>query len=120
MQIKKGKGTIKALEIPVALAGYNDDNGVIRARLIFSFVGAENIQDTEDLTAQLLSRTGNNTFSVIIDITDIPTVKEGDIAIIIGKSGNAEITAYDIAEQTGTITNEILSRLGSRLDRFII
>lgn len=56
----------------------------------------------------------------IIDITDIPTVKEGDIAIIIGKSGNAEITAYDIAEQTGTITNEILSRLGSRLDRFII
>ena len=56
----------------------------------------------------------------IIDVTDIPTVKEGDIAIIIGKSGNAEITAYDIAEQTGTITNEILSRLGSRLDRFII
>ena len=29
-------------------------------------------------------------------------------------------TTYDIAEQTGTITNEILSRLGSRLDRFII
>lgn len=56
----------------------------------------------------------------IIDVTDIPTVKEGDIAIIIGKSGNAEITAYDMAEQTGTITNEILSRLGSRLDRFII
>ena len=56
----------------------------------------------------------------IIDITDIPTVKEGDIAIIIGKSGNTEITAYDIAEQTGTITNEVLSRLGSRLDRFII
>ena len=56
----------------------------------------------------------------IIDITDIPKVNEGDIAIIIGKCGNAEITVYDIAEQAGTITNEILSCLGSRLDRLII
>ena len=56
----------------------------------------------------------------IIDITDIPTVNEGDIAVVIGKSGSAEITAYDIAEQAGTITNEVLSRLGSRLDRLIL
>lgn len=57
---------------------------------------------------------------IMIDITSIPKVNEGDIAILIGKSGNAEITAYDIAEQTGTITNEILSRLGSRLERLMI
>lgn len=57
---------------------------------------------------------------MMIDITNIPKVSEGDIAILIGKSGNAEITAYDIAEQTDTITNEILSRLGSRLERLMI
>lgn len=53
----------------------------------------------------------------IIDITGIPGVREGDIAVVIGRSGGEEITVYDIAEQTGTITNEILSRLGARLDR---
>ena len=57
---------------------------------------------------------------MMIDITNIPKVSEGDIAILIGKSGNAQITAYDIAEQTDTITNEILSRLGSRLERLMI
>lgn len=56
----------------------------------------------------------------LVDITDIPYVQQGDIAIIIGKSGEHEITAYDIAEQSSTITNEVLSRLGNRLDRVII
>ena len=53
----------------------------------------------------------------LLDITDIPSVMPGDIAIFIGKSGNKEITACDIAEQTGTISNEVLSRLGERLER---
>lgn len=54
---------------------------------------------------------------MIVDITDLPDVKSGDIAVIIGKSGQYEITAYDLAEASGTITNELLSRLGSRLNR---
>lgn len=53
----------------------------------------------------------------MIDVTGIPDVQAGDIAVIIGTSGEEEITACDIAEQTGTISNEILSRLGSRLER---
>ena len=53
----------------------------------------------------------------MIDVTEVPDVQSGDIAVIIGTSGEEEITACDIAEQTGTITNEILSRLGSRLER---
>ena len=44
----------------------------------------------------------------------------GDIAVIIGKSGDSEITAYDLAEQAETITNELLSRLGTRLERLLI
>lgn len=53
----------------------------------------------------------------LVDVSGIPHVQPGDIAVIIGKSKNAEITACDLAEQTGTISNEILSRLGSRLER---
>lgn len=34
---------------------------------------------------------------------------------MIGKDGSEEIGAVDIAEQCGTITNELLSRLGLRL-----
>lgn len=57
---------------------------------------------------------------MMIDITDIPNVKSGDVAVLIGKSGQHEITAYDLAEESGTITNELLSRLGSRLNRIAL
>ncbi len=56
----------------------------------------------------------------LVDISDFPNVMSGDIAVVIGKSGNSEITAYDLAEQTKTITNELLSRLGARLERIMI
>jgi serine/alanine racemase len=55
--------------------------------------------------------------SLTVDVTGIENVKSGDIAVVIGKSGEELITAGDIAEQSGTITNEILSRLGGRLER---
>ncbi|MCL2361316.1 MAG: serine racemase VanT catalytic subunit [Defluviitaleaceae bacterium] len=56
----------------------------------------------------------------IIDITNTPSVKQGDIAVIIGNSGEEEITACDIAEKADTIANEVLSRLGSRLEKYIM
>lgn len=54
---------------------------------------------------------------MMVDITRIPEVRAGDTAVLIGRSGDCEITAYDLAEATGTITNEVLSRLGARLTR---
>lgn len=54
----------------------------------------------------------------LLDITDIPSVP-GDIAVFIGTSGSQEITACDIAEQAGTISNEVLSCLGARLERIV-
>lgn len=56
----------------------------------------------------------------MVDVTCIDNVKCGDIAVVIGKSGALGITAYDLAEQSDTITNEILSRMGSRLDRCLV
>lgn len=57
---------------------------------------------------------------MLIDVSNIPNVKAGDVAVIIGQSGDQKITACDLAEQTGTISNEILSRLGERLERQMI
>ena len=57
---------------------------------------------------------------MLVDITDIPDVQSGDIAIIIGKSGQHEITAYDIADADGISTYELLCHLGSHLDRILV
>ena len=56
----------------------------------------------------------------IVDVSGIPRIQPGDTAVIIGADRGEEITAGQIAEQCGTITNEILSRLGARLDRVTV
>lgn len=56
----------------------------------------------------------------LVDITDILDIQPGDMAVVIGRSGNMEITACDLAEQAGTIANEILSRMGARPERVIV
>ena len=56
----------------------------------------------------------------VVDVTGIENVKQGDACVVIGRDGDEEISAYDIAEQTGTIPNEILGRLGSRLERVVL
>ena len=56
----------------------------------------------------------------IIDITDIPDVKEGDIVTLIGKDKDNEITASEIAERLGTINYEITCLIGKRVPRVYI
>lgn len=56
----------------------------------------------------------------LVDVTDIPDVESGDVAVVIGVSGQREISACDLAEACGTIPNEILSRLGPRLPRIVV
>jgi Alanine racemase len=53
----------------------------------------------------------------LVDISGIPQTSAGDTAVLIGTSGETEITAVQLAAQCGTITNELLSRLGERLAR---
>ena len=55
----------------------------------------------------------------IVDVSEISDVKAGDTAVLIGKSGEAEISVCDVAKQAKTITNEIVSRLGARLERIV-
>jgi serine/alanine racemase len=53
---------------------------------------------------------------LLIDVTHIDGVKPQDIVTIIGQDGKAQIMAEQMAEQCGTITNEILSRIGRRVE----
>jgi serine/alanine racemase len=55
---------------------------------------------------------------LMADVTDIPDVKPGDVATLIGRDGQETISAEQVADEAGTITNELLSRLGTRLERF--
>ena len=52
---------------------------------------------------------------LLADVTDAPTVLSGDTATLIGQDGTQELRAEEVAEHCGTITNELLSRLGPRL-----
>ena len=54
---------------------------------------------------------------MMVDISDISGVMVGDEAILIGRDGDEEITAEDLAAWAGTISYEILLSVGSRVER---
>jgi len=51
----------------------------------------------------------------MIDVTQVSGAAVWDTVTFIGRSGGEEITAEEMAEAAGTITNELLSRLGERV-----
>lgn len=52
---------------------------------------------------------------IAVDVTNIPNITIGTSATLIGKDENAEITAPVVADNSESITNELLCRLGRRL-----
>ena len=56
---------------------------------------------------------------MVADVTDIPGVTAGDEVILIGRDGEEQITAEDLAKWSGTISYEILLSVGSRVKREI-
>lgn len=53
---------------------------------------------------------------MMVDVTSIDGVQIGDEAIIIGKDGERSITVEELADASGTITDEILTRLTLRIE----
>lgn len=51
-----------------------------------------------------------------VDITDIPNVEVGNTAIIIGRDNLSELSASEVANNSCSISNELLSRVGRRLN----
>ena len=52
---------------------------------------------------------------LLVDVTGVPQTAPGDVVTLIGRDGGEKIRAEEVAARCGTITNELLSRLGSRL-----
>ena len=54
---------------------------------------------------------------LMIDVTEVESAVPGDVATLIGRDGAETIRCEEVAGASGTITNEILCRMGSRLPR---
>jgi len=52
-----------------------------------------------------------------LDVTDIPGVAVGDLAVLIGEQGGERISAWEVGLAMGSIAYEALVSLGSRLPR---
>ena len=53
----------------------------------------------------------------MIDVTDIRNVKQGDEVVLLGRQGDAEISADQIAAWANTISYEILTSISARVPR---
>ncbi len=54
---------------------------------------------------------------MMVDVTDVPGVAVGDEAVLIGRQGNEQITADELANKANTISYEILLSFNERVPR---
>jgi alanine racemase len=55
--------------------------------------------------------------AITIDATDVPDVQVGDVATLIGADGAERITAEEVGEWSQTISYEVLTSIGPRVER---
>jgi len=53
----------------------------------------------------------------MIDVTHLPQTRVGDEVVLIGRQGDAELTAEEVAERLGTINYEVVSEILARVPR---
>ena len=53
----------------------------------------------------------------MVDVTDISDVQPGDEVVIIGQQEQESIGTGDVAEKTGTINYEVLTKIGDHIPR---
>ena len=53
----------------------------------------------------------------MIDVTDIENVQPGDEVVLLGRQGDAEISADEMAAWANTISYEILTSISNRVPR---
>lgn len=55
--------------------------------------------------------------AITLDVSDVPGVEVGDIATLIGRDGDEQITAEEVAGWSSTISYEVLTSIGPRVER---
>jgi len=56
----------------------------------------------------------------MVDVTKVPNVHVGDEAVLIGRQGDKEISADEIADKIGTISYEVFCGVSKRVPRIYI
>jgi alanine racemase len=57
---------------------------------------------------------------MMIDVSNIDNVQVGDEVVLMGRDGSEEISCVELAEKAGTITWEIITRIGARVRRIYV
>lgn len=57
---------------------------------------------------------------MMVDVTDVAEARVGDEAVLLGRQGDKNISAIELAERAQTITWEITTRIGSRVRRVYV
>ena len=55
--------------------------------------------------------------AITIDVSEVPDVQVGDVVTLLGADGAERITAEEVAEWSGTISWEVLTSVGQRVER---
>jgi alanine racemase len=55
--------------------------------------------------------------AITLEVTDVPEVQVGDVATLIGADGDERITAEEVGEWSSTISYEVLTSIGPRVER---
>ena len=55
--------------------------------------------------------------AITLDVTGVPDVQVGDVVTLIGRDGDEQITAEEVACWSGTISYEVLTSIGPRVER---
>jgi alanine racemase len=57
---------------------------------------------------------------MMIDVSDVEDATVGDEVVLMGRQGDQEISATELAERADTITWEVITRIGSRVRRVYV
>jgi alanine racemase len=57
---------------------------------------------------------------MMTDVSNIDNVQVGDEVVLMGRDGSEEIPGAELAEKAGTITWEIITRIGARVRRVLV
>jgi alanine racemase len=54
---------------------------------------------------------------ILVDVSELPEAREGDEVVLMGRQGDEEILAAELAEKAGTIAWDIFTGIGRRVER---
>src|ERR1700685_2602122 len=102
--------TSRPSRIAVINAGYAD--GIVRARTNrgWALVRGHRVPLVGTISMDL----------TMLDVTDAPGAKLGDVVTLYGKDGQASIEVSEVAREIGTVTSDLLCALGRRVPKFYL